>query len=153
MKQPLLLALLTLTLAITPLAYGQVFRWVDADGRVHYGDIPPTSVDAQRRRMLDNSVETDKLSYEMKRAADISPVTLYVADNCKELCEQARSLLKKRQIPHTEAQVKTQEEIDALAVRLGGSAKVPALIVGRKPVSGFEEGEWTRTLDAAGYPK
>lgn len=39
MKRPFLLPL-TLSLAITPLGAAQVYKWVDADGVVHFGDLP-----------------------------------------------------------------------------------------------------------------
>lgn len=34
-------------LLVAPAAAGQVFKWTDADGRVHYGDKPPAQTEGQ----------------------------------------------------------------------------------------------------------
>ena len=35
-------------LAIAPLAWGQLYKWVDKDGKVHYSDTPPPSGDSKQ---------------------------------------------------------------------------------------------------------
>jgi hypothetical protein len=42
MQHSILAAVLALTLAGTPVA-AEVYKWVDAEGNVHYGDRPPSS--------------------------------------------------------------------------------------------------------------
>ncbi|MDO8292170.1 MAG: hypothetical protein Q7T29_04830, partial [Gallionella sp.] len=44
----------------------------------------------------------EDLPYETRRAQQNFPVTLYVAENCTEYCDQARELLIKRGIPFSE---------------------------------------------------
>ncbi|HEX5757437.1 MAG TPA: M23 family metallopeptidase [Arenimonas sp.] len=44
-----LLSLALLLLVATPAVAGKVYRWTDADGRVHYGDRAPPGVEATRR--------------------------------------------------------------------------------------------------------
>ena len=43
-------ALLIVVLGFTAGAFAQQFRWVDKDGRVQYGDVPPPGVKATRLR-------------------------------------------------------------------------------------------------------
>ena len=95
---------------------GELYRWTDAKGNVYYGDVPPA--DATQVEVMTYSAAptpSEALSYEMRRAQQNFPVTLYVADNCGEYCSQARSLLSKRGIPFSEKMLITQEEIDAAA--------------------------------------
>jgi hypothetical protein len=44
------IALLIVLLGFTAGAYAQQFKWVDKDGRLQYGDVPPPGVKAQRLR-------------------------------------------------------------------------------------------------------
>ena len=50
MFKPLLAALLLAPLA-TAVAAGKTYRWVDAKGRVHYGDVPTAQAEEIRRRV------------------------------------------------------------------------------------------------------
>ena len=132
---------------------GELYRWTDAKGNVYYGDVPPA--DATQVEVMTYSAAptpSEALSYEMRRAQQNFPVTLYVADNCGEYCSQARSLLSKRGIPFSEKMLITQEEIDAFKV-LSGSDSTPTLSVGRNFLKGFQAEQWHSELDFAGYPK
>lgn len=135
-------------------AQAEVFRWTDKDGKVHYSDQPPPDAKVDQRKLIDNKVDTDKYGFESQRAAQIAPVKLYVAEDCKELCDQARKLLNTRKVPFSESVVKTKEELEALA-RLTGKKepRAPTLTVGSKIIEGFEAGAWNSTLDVVGYPK
>jgi len=135
-------------------ANAEVYRWVDKDGKVHYGDTPPLDVQAEKSKLSENVVGADEGGFETKRAMQIAPVTLYASDNCKEVCEQARNFLKKRKVPFSERQIKTKEELDAL-LKLTGSQKAedPTLIIGKQVLPGFEESSWSGALDVVGYPK
>jgi hypothetical protein len=47
----ILFLLLSLTLTVTPsLAQDGMYRWVDEQGRVHYGQMPPSGVQAEQMR-------------------------------------------------------------------------------------------------------
>lgn len=131
-----------------------LFRWVDKDGKVHYGDRPAEdAIGAQQKRFGSQSATgEDELSYGVRKARQDFPVTLYVAANCAELCVQARSLLNKRGIPFAEKSLNTQEDLDAYK-KLTGGTSIPALTVGKTVLSGFEAGQWNSELDIAGYPK
>jgi hypothetical protein len=132
---------------------GGLYRWVDKAGKVHYGDTPPREAAlVEEKKLADDVAPGAAMPYETRRAQQGFPVTLYVADNCGELCVQARELLVARGIPFTEKNLVTQEEIDAFRRASGGDG-APALAVGRTFVNGFEAGRWHGELDNAGYPK
>ena len=132
---------------------GELYRWVDAQGKVHYGDMLP--VDAAQvtpRKFPAAAAPVEDLPYETRRAQQNFPVILYVADNCTTPCDQARSLLSKRGIPFSEKKLITREDIDAFQA-LSGFDSAPTLAVGRTFLKGFLAEQWHGELDIAGYPK
>ena len=93
-------------LAIVPVAWGQFYKWVDKDGKVHYSDQPPTTQESKQinvqtgggtapappaaqkdkeaeKGRLDNKDAAQKSDDDAKRAA-------YNADRCN----RARGYLK-----------------------------------------------------------
>lgn len=132
-----------------------LYRWVDSEGRVHYGDRPaPDAAKVQEKKFVVPQAASDEelLPYESRIAKQNFPVTLYVAENCGDMCVQARNLLTKRGVPFAEKIIATQAENEAF-VKLTGSAGIPTLAVGRTYLKGFEAGQWHNELDIAGYPK
>lgn len=132
---------------------GELFRWVDKDGKVHYSDVPPAEVtDVERKKLSGPASGGDDLPYETRRAQQNFPVTLYVTNGCGAPCDQARKMLNKRGIPFTEKPLNTQQEVDEF-YKMSGSAGAPTLAIGKNYLSGFLESRWNSELDRAGYPK
>lgn len=131
-----------------------LYRWVDKEGKVHYGDKPAEDAvtTEQKKFGAQTASGDDELSYGMRKAKQDFPVTLYVGSNCGEYCAQGRALLNKRGIPFVEKNLETKEDVEAFAKLTGGKI-IPALVVGKSPLSGFEAGQWNNELDIAGYPK
>lgn len=147
--------LTALALMALPAVAGPLYRWVDADGTVHYTDAqPPTSAtDVTRVPMrLPAADDTARLPYETQVAARNHPVTLYVTD-CGEACTRARELLRKRGIPYTEKDPQQPAEQQELSRLLAGPLEVPVLKVGSSVTRGFSEDPWQMALDVAGYPR
>lgn len=144
--------LLLLCLSL-PLTAGELFRWVDETGRVHYSDQPPPAKVKKSERLgaRGNVVETDKESFEMKRAREASPVALYVT-SCGSPCANARQFLSQRRIPF-QAKNPEQSLEDAVELKkLVGGLEVPVLKVGGSHHKGFDAVAWEKLLQAAGYP-
>jgi hypothetical protein len=156
-KAALLLSLLISWCCLSPLAQAQTaYRWVDNEGKVHYGDRPPPPKAARsvEEKKLSAPAADVQLPYATRQAQAVFPVTLYVTADCGSACQQGRDYLKRRGIPFTEQAADTPEGIDALRAKLGGTeAMVPLLLVGAKTSKGFLESAWSELLDAAGYPK
>ena len=131
-----------------------LYRWVDRNGKVHYGDRPEE--DAEKLKLSNSDaasgVDDASLSYEARLAKKNFSVTLYVAEKCGEPCKQARDFLGKRHVPFAVTMLKTQEEFDAFKQK-SGSDMVPSLSIGRNWLKGFQPDQWGGELDAAGYPK
>lgn len=144
-----LLALVSLNVA------AEVYVIRDKNGKViGYSDQPPPDNKTEVRRLTDNRVDGQQMSFEMQRAADMAPVTLYTTPDCKAPCDDARKLLGQRKIPFAEQSVTKPDQLDALKQLLGkDKPQVPTLVVGRQPTEGFAAQTWNSALDVAGYPK
>jgi glutaredoxin len=129
------------------------YKWVDANGTVTYSDLPPPpSVMATTLPPVDRARADDgMLPAALRATAAKHPVTLYTTSGCTP-CQLARTHLSRRGIPFAERTVRTVA--DANAFRDAGFREnaFPTLQVGRERGIGYEEGEWDRLLDTAGYP-
>ena len=133
---------------------GNLYRWVDSEGTVHYSDQPPppSIKDVQQKKLGANVIEGSP-TYELQQAVKNFPVTLYATD-CGAGCNKARQLLNKRGIPHNEKNPNQQPESAEALKKIAGDLLVPTLVVGdSQTLKGFEENAWNSALDAAGYPK
>ena len=146
---------LALVLALSTMANAQeIFRWVDKDGKVHYGDIlpPPAEVkNVQTKKLSERVIEQQAVPYDVLTAMKNNPVTLY-ANNCGEACTDARALLAKRGIPFADKNPASDPEAAAALKALVGALQVPTIAIGASNLQGFEQGSWNAALTAAGYP-
>jgi len=146
--------LLWVMLAMCGLAQsGELYRWVGAQGKVHYGDVPPVAATQVETKRFVNPVDDGNyMPYETSRAHHNFPVILFVSESCGEYCDQARELLIKRGIPFAETMLVTKVEIDAFK-QASGDNKLPTLQVGKNYLRGFEVTRWHSELDAGSYPQ
>ena len=145
--------LLLLSLFAASAAWAQQYRWVDDKGRIHYTDTPPpaSAKSAERKNMRGNAVgEQD--SYELTRAIQKAPVTLYTHTDCKEPCQMARDVLNKRGVPFKEVPVTTPQLFEELKRITGGEFAVPVMVVGSYTERNATPTAFNAALDAAGYP-
>lgn len=133
---------------------GELFRWVDADGKVHYTDQPPpaSAKQVEEKKLGSSTIDTSELPYATRQAVRKSPVTLY-ANDCGEPCTQAREHLTQRGIPFSSKNPQTTPTDAEALKKLVGAAYVPVLVVGSAVSKGYEKDAWNAILDAAGYPK
>ena len=132
---------------------GQLYKWVDAAGNVHYSDqLPPKDArNAERKRLGDKPPEAG-VPYALQEAQRKFPVTLYTSTDCGEACKAASAYLSKRGIPHDVKDAREPTQGAELLKLTGGKLEVPVLTVGPDALRGFEAGAWGRALDVAGYP-
>lgn len=136
-----------------------VYRSVDANGRVSFSDRPSVSIhgaplDIAARAAASAGTANGSagvVPYGLRQVMDRYPVVLYTGEDCTP-CVAGRSLLLTRGVPFLERTVTTAEDSEALQ-RLSGQKSLPLLGVGSQQLKGFSDREWTRYLDAAGYPK
>ena len=143
----------TVLMLATVLAHAELYRWVDAEGKVHYSDTPPAPnvKSFERRRAGGGKPGEAPLPYTLQQAVKNFPVTLYTTE-CGDACSRARKLLTKRGVPYTEMDANDEAARVELRKLIGPNLEVPVLKIGSKVVKGIEEGQWNTALDSAGYP-
>jgi len=148
-----------LLLLAPSLALAQPYRWTDEKGRVYFSDNPPASskgvpvVPPKPAIAPPAPAGVGQLPYELQHVQKDFPVTLFSAPSCKKACDMARDALNERGVPFTEILVWSPETQEQLKARAGGSDQVPALIVGRSSLIGFDSVNYDSLLDSAGYPR
>jgi hypothetical protein len=141
-----------LLFAALPVGAAQLYRWVDSKGNVEWRDTPPptTAKKVEQRKMGDNVISTGDAPFSLQLATKNHPVTLWVAPDCKDPCNNARTHLNRRGTPYTERNVSDDFEVFK---KLSPANEVPFLQVGVIRVKGYLESEYDTTLDSAGYPR
>jgi glutaredoxin len=149
-----MLGVLAFAMAAVAFAQVQVYRYIDADGKIVYSDRAPTGnvKDVQTKRLGANFVQTNEPGFAVQQASERYPVTLYTFE-CGDVCQNAEGLLNRRGVPFTIVNVQDsagQARLQAVT----NDTQAPVLTVGDKLVAkGYNEARWQAMLDEAGYPK
>lgn len=138
-------------LGFITLAQAEIFRWLDANGNIQFGDRPPPSSGAKR-------VEVEVNSYE---SVSVAPFEAFKSDAAKSrdhkvvmysttwcgICKQARRYLSLRKIPFQEYDVENTRKGKQDYAKLKGRG-VPILLLGDQRMNGFSEGRFQRLYEA-----
>ncbi|MES2047776.1 MAG: glutaredoxin family protein [Pseudomonadota bacterium] len=133
-------------------ASAQLYKWVGADGKVTYSDVPPPP-GAKQLSTKASSGESGGVPLPEDLAAAVSknPVTLYTGATCVP-CNEGRTLLKQMGIPFSEKTVSSNDDIDKLK-KVSGELQLPLLVISNSKFRGFNDAEWRVALSSAGYPE
>lgn len=127
----------------TLIADAEIYRWTDAEGRVHFGDNPEQPEAAESVTVRVNTYES--VSYESAKNINFdnpsrrtSKVVMYSTDWCG-YCKKAREYFRSQKIAFVEYDIekdpRAKREHDAL-----GARGVPVILVGDKRMNGFSPG-------------
>jgi glutaredoxin len=145
-----IIALLAIITTASGLLYAQqVYKSVDKNGRVTYSEVPP--LPGSGDKVTGDSAASVALPYALQQVVSRYPVTLYTTADCGP-CINARLMLTQRGVPFAERTVSSNEDIAAFK-KLNSENTFPIATIAAQQLKGYEEGEWTKYLDAAGYPK
>lgn len=173
-------ALCTAVLLLTTITWAvqaqNIYRSVDAQGRITFSDRlsvvqqaakagagagnasapkPETAATAdgtapaEATETADHNAAAD-LPYALRQARSKYPVTFYSTGDCPP-CDDARRMLVQRGVPYTERSVISGEDLKALHA-LSGQEQLPFATVGQQHLVGWDADHWQRYLDLAGYP-
>ena len=124
----------------SPFVEAEIYKWVDEQGRVHFGDSP---------RIEDNAenVVVDVVSYEYVKVEEIefyqsekkknkpTMVKMYSTSWCG-YCQKARKYFSENNINFVEYDIDKDKVANRRFKELGGKG-VPLILVGKKKMSGF----------------
>ena len=144
----IILPLLAL-LVLSP-AYGEVYRWVDDNGTVHFSDEPRGDGGESERvhiREVNSaeSVEIDAGGGSAAQTGSGDRVVLYSTSWCPH-CKRARAYLEDNGIPYTEYDVEDSAKGRRDYARMGGGG-VPIILVGDRRMTGFSAAGFERLYE------
>lgn len=84
--------------------------------------------------------------------SDTPAVKLYTNAQCGTQCAEAKELLSSRGVKFQEIAVETPSDLENLK-KVSGNTVLPALVVGRLAVPGFDAAGYQRALDASGFKR
>jgi hypothetical protein len=133
------------------MASAQQYRWTDEKGKVHYTDtLPPASAKNVQKKNLTGNTFASQTTAASVAALRSYPVTLYTHPQCRDACDMARGVLRKRSVPFTEVSLTDPEAPPEIRARTGGRP-IPVMRAGTLVEMTPTEAAYNRTLDAAGY--
>ena len=125
---------------ISPFGEAEIYKWIDEQGRVHFGDSPRTEDNAEK-------VAVDVVSYEYVKVEEIefyqsekkqntsTKVKMYSTNWCG-YCKKARKYFNEKNINFVEYDIEKDSAANKRFKELGGKG-VPLILVGKKKMSGF----------------
>ncbi|MFZ9038488.1 MAG: glutaredoxin domain-containing protein [Gammaproteobacteria bacterium] len=155
MKNPSLLvtSLLLVLMFLSPVTQGELYKWVDENGRIHYGDSPPDK--AKLKKITGNvssftSVSVEPFVYDSSLVTGRQKsrsVVMYSTSWCG-YCKQAARHFRKNKIPFTERDIEKSASAAREYRKLRGRG-VPVILIGDQRMNGFS----AKTFDAIYYGK
>jgi len=133
----------------------QIYRWVDADGKVRYtSERPPAGVKASPLRpRVSSYAGTPTVVGAPSRAAagrgQPAEVKMYATDWCG-YCRKAREFMTKNGVRYTELDIEKVPAARAEYDRLGARG-VPVILVGAQRMNGYSEERLAAMLKANGH--
>ena len=124
-------------LLVTPVSWGEVYKWVDANGKIYFSDKKPHSTSAEQLKLKINTytnVTFDRSIYDTDPG---SKVVMYSTDWCG-YCKKARKYFRKNNIPFKEYDIEKNSEAVKRYKKMGATG-VPVILVGSKRMNGFSE--------------
>lgn len=137
--------------AVAQSVAGEIYKWTDAQGNVHFTDQPPADSGASPVEVRVNSVSAPPLDVdaifpqsETPQRASRKKVVLYSAEWCG-YCTKARAYLRQRKVAFTEYDVEKSKQGADEYRRLKGNG-VPLIMVGKQRVNGFNKARLDQLL-------
>jgi len=147
-----LLLLLACTLA-SQLACAQPYKWVDAQGRTHYGDRPPAEAKARQVTTPINTYSGTPVlrtgSRQSGMAGTRESLVIYTTPSCG-YCQKAKAHMGQRGIPYTERDITVSESYEREFRQKGGRG-VPLIVAGGQTLNGYSPESLEQLLRGAGY--
>lgn len=145
MKQ--VLTFLLITLCCSTLLQAGIYKWVDENGKVHFGDRPPESEQAEQVTVRINTYQSPEISTEIfsgakKAVAKNKKVVMYGTEWCG-VCKKAKRYFKERGIRYVEYDVEKSARGKRDYKKLNGKG-VPIILVGDKRLNGFSSGSFEK---------
>ena len=131
-----------------PAQAGKVYKWTDADGRVHFSDQPVAAPNAEEVKIRSFSGTADVISDGDE--VGTREVKILTTTWCG-VCKKAKTYLAGKGIYFSEYDVETSDIGRQEYKRLGGKG-VHIILVGKQRMDGFSSSRLDEMLKNVGYP-
>ncbi|VAW75241.1 hypothetical protein MNBD_GAMMA15-1998 [hydrothermal vent metagenome] len=136
-----------------PASAGQIYKWVDQNGRVHVGDRPPSSANAKVLKLRINTYKggIPAKSSSQKHGVNKSQekVVIYTTRRCG-YCRKAKAWLRQNNISYSERDIETSSRARKEFEKMGARG-VPVILVGKQRINGYSESRMRSALKKGGY--
>lgn len=163
----LLFILLMLGYCLAPVADATIYKWVDENGTLHFGDtpsqnmqpqvqielVPPSQAYSQIEKAQPKQGRSKpsarKTRAEKSEAATYgdAAVELYTTSWC-HYCKKAREFFNERGVPFTEYDIEVDAEAAVRKQNLDGGPGVPFALVNGQGIRGFSPQAYEHALKA-----
>lgn len=127
---------------------GQVYKWTDAEGRVHFSDQPAGAANIEEVKIRSFSGNAEiMLNGDDFGAREVKILTTTWCGVCKK----AKAYLAGKGIYFSEYDVETSN-IGRQEFKLLAGRGVPIILVGKQRMDGFSESKLDEMLKNVGYP-
>lgn len=123
-------------------ATAEIFKWVDADGDVHFTDSPPKNTKTTKVTVKVNSYKfvkvvasKNKVATTKKTAPEDKTIIMYSAEWCG-VCRKAKNYFKSKAIAYKEYDIDKSEEAKRKYKELNARG-VPVIFVDDTRLNGF----------------
>lgn len=142
-------------------AAGQVQKWVDGQGRAHYGDRPPAGMDGAKTAPLRGTVSISQGMTAVAGTGKTAPaqsgtampstgqVWIYTTPTCG-YCRRAEEHLRRKGVPFVEKDIKASAA-NMQEFRAFGGRGVPLTVAANGRLSGYGEANFDAFLKSAGF--
>jgi len=137
---------------VPALAQAGVYKWTDAEGRVHYSDSAPPQAKTQEVNIKVNSISGPAVVSTIGKSAAVNgkqSIRLFGTTWCG-YCKKARALLVSKGIPYEDIDVEESARGRAEYKQLGAKG-VPVILVGNQRMDGFDAGRLDSMLKQGGW--
>lgn len=122
-------------------AHGEIYKWVDDQGNLHFGDRRPNTADSEEMELP--AINTyESVTYDTTAFDFGQRVIMYSTDWCG-VCKRAKKYFKSNNIAFTEYNIdknaKAKQRYNAL-----GATGVPVILYGNQRMNGFSEAAFRR---------
>ena len=140
-------------LLLPALTDAETYKWIDADGKVHYSDAPPPDRKARKIELKINSISGPPVISAIRGApatagASLQRVRLFTTSWCG-YCKKAIAYLRSRGTPFEELDVETSPQGKREYEGIKGRG-VPIILVGNRRMDGYDQATLAGMLADAG---
>jgi glutaredoxin len=143
MDKGLFYLLLVFCIFTSTLSMADIYKWTDANGKIHFSDKPPThkNVETINEQQLTSraSSYTQAEIEKLPRSSSVFPNSLklimYTTTRCG-YCAKARKYFAKQGIAFKEKNIETSQKYHREFKKIGGKG-VPVILWGKTKMNGF----------------